>query len=85
MKSAYMKPQIDPNFQSRLAQPKGFKENRSCVSKDSPSWFKVHPTIRTRVTPHDPDNNTNINLYLKVTTDSVTPSGSRKKVCVCCE
>ena len=79
LKSAHMKPVVDPNFQSRLLQPLGFKENRSCVSQDSPEWFKTYPGIATRVTPHNPDANTNVNLFLKVTADRLNPDGSRRK------
>ena len=78
LKSAHMTPQLNPNFKSRYFQPEGFQENRSCVSHDSPSWFKPHPSIKTRMTPHNPDNNTNINLFLKVTADNLNPDGTRK-------
>eukprot|EP00750_Incisomonas_marina_P015478 INCI18319.1.p1 GENE.INCI18319.1~~INCI18319.1.p1 ORF type:complete len:341 (-),score=48.10 INCI18319.1:9-1031(-) len=77
MKSAHM-PTMNPNFQSRKFQPPGFKENRSTVSLDAPAWFKVHPSVKTRVTPHDPDAKTNITLYLKVTDDLIGPGGKRK-------
>ena len=74
-----MSHELPKNHRSRLHQPPGFKENRSCVSYDAPAWFKVHNTVKTRLTPHDPDNNTNINLYLKTTRDWLEEDGSRKK------